>query len=249
MKVLREKPDFVKLKKEGYMAVDMHLHSGHSPDCSTKIYDLVKKANKKGFGLAITDHNVISGVLEASQKDVFLIPAIEVTCEEGVHVLLYFESIDDLKKFFDKHLQKKILSKDLLKLVKKYDCMASAAHPYSAGCGLYSMRGHPESDFVEVLNGSIREGINKKAKSLNKLATAGTDSHFIDYVGDVVVCAKAKTVKGFLDAVRKGDVLIVGKEISFFKWISINIRKELSIWSRENKKVLIKRRLKQIGLR
>lgn len=257
MKILRQRPDFSNLKRQGYVAVDMHLHSEYSVDCSTKVKDIVRKAKKNGFGIAITDHDEIGGALEASKTDVFLIPGIEVTCEEGVHMLVYFYELKDLKNFYSKHIRPNSLNelrtsikhRKLLKIASKYKCVVSAPHGFSYGCGLYAMKKHAEVEFVEALNASIRPSLNEKAQALKKKFTAGTDAHFIDYIGRSVVCAKAKNTKEFLDKLRKGDVLLVGKEINIVKWILVNARKEASLWFRMKPKELIRNRMKQTGLK
>jgi predicted metal-dependent phosphoesterase TrpH len=63
-KIIFEKPDIEQINRHGLNAVDMHYHTNHS-DHPTRVKDAFKRAKQKGFGLAITDHNQISGVIEA----------------------------------------------------------------------------------------------------------------------------------------------------------------------------------------
>jgi DNA polymerase III alpha subunit (gram-positive type) len=49
--------------------VDLHMHTDHSYDCATPVEVLLTEARAKGLGaIAVTEHNEISGALEASAK-------------------------------------------------------------------------------------------------------------------------------------------------------------------------------------
>src|SRR5437764_3507627 len=49
--------------------VDLHMHTDHSYDCATPVEVLIAVARARGLGaIAITDHNEISGALEARAK-------------------------------------------------------------------------------------------------------------------------------------------------------------------------------------
>ena len=49
--------------------VDLHMHTDHSSDCATPVEVLLATAREQGLGaIAITDHNEISGALEAAAK-------------------------------------------------------------------------------------------------------------------------------------------------------------------------------------
>ena len=49
--------------------VDLHMHTDHSPDCATPVEVLLATAREQGLGaIAITDHNEISGALEAPRQ-------------------------------------------------------------------------------------------------------------------------------------------------------------------------------------
>jgi len=59
-KALRERP---------LIDVDLHMHTDHSYDCATPVEVLLAEARNRGLGaIAVTDHNEISGALEASRK-------------------------------------------------------------------------------------------------------------------------------------------------------------------------------------
>src|SRR6185312_937727 len=49
--------------------VDLHMHTDHSHDCATPVEVLLATARAQGLGaIAVTDHNEISGALEAAAK-------------------------------------------------------------------------------------------------------------------------------------------------------------------------------------
>ena len=48
--------------------VDLHMHTDHSHDCATPVERLLETARDRGLGaIAVTDHNEISGALEARE--------------------------------------------------------------------------------------------------------------------------------------------------------------------------------------
>jgi predicted metal-dependent phosphoesterase TrpH len=221
------------------MNVDMHFHTVHS-DGAAKVSDVLAKIRKKGIGVAITDHNEISGVIEAYKlkKDAdFIIPGIEVKSVEGIDILFYFSEIEELKKFFNKEIlpnlkrfflkTKTTLSVDkLLSLSKRYGCLCSVAHPFG-----YNMRAgkndiyekHRESletfECYEVLNGGTGRKNNERALSVlgERCFTAGSDGHSIFTLGNVITCADAKDANGFLKAIRSRKNHVVGHEVRLGK--------------------------------
>jgi len=85
---------------------DLHVHSVLSA-CASRDNDLINVVNMARVCgievLAITDHNSganVKSALEIARRNgVLLIPGIEVTTAEDVHVLCYFRDIKELKAF------------------------------------------------------------------------------------------------------------------------------------------------------
>src|SRR6202020_1081892 len=75
--------------------VDLHMHTDHSYDCATPVEVLLAEARARGLGaIAVTDHNEISGALEARAKanGVKVIVGEEVkTKEQGEVIGLFIE--------------------------------------------------------------------------------------------------------------------------------------------------------------
>src|SRR5918996_1133925 len=58
-----------RLASREHIHVDLHMHTDHSHDCATPVDVLLESAKTAGLGaIAITDHNEISGALEAADR-------------------------------------------------------------------------------------------------------------------------------------------------------------------------------------
>ncbi|WP_255332417.1 PHP domain-containing protein [Methanocalculus taiwanensis] len=228
-------PDIAALQADGYYPVDMHLHTSHS-DGKTKIPDLIRYAEREKIGVAITDHNTISGSLDAlAQKPKhLLIPGIELETKEGPHLLFYFYTSADMEDFFNEFTRERNRRRpglpenlpvlECLLLAKDYDCLRIAAHPY----GYYGInRGILKCiekemlpgvldhiDGIEVICGGMMYGLNKKAivyaETHNIAYTGGSDAHILSDVGNVVSAVAAETVEEFLDGIIRRENLVIG---------------------------------------
>jgi predicted metal-dependent phosphoesterase TrpH len=239
-KVRFEVPNLTQLRKEGLTAVDMHYHTDHS-DSRVRVHQVLAKARRAGFGLAITDHNVISGSLHAFQErgDLMIVPGMEVSAFDGPHILTYFYSPGDLEDFFRKHilpnrqgspwLAIKLGTQEIIDRAESYNCVTIAAHPYgyllfNKGLQKCIDGGYlpPEKmkrfDGLEVICGGMTHSLNLKAMKLaeerNMSFTGGTDGHLLYDSGGVVTCALEDTLEGFLDAVASRRNLVIGREKS-----------------------------------
>ncbi|MBU0461920.1 MAG: PHP domain-containing protein [Nanoarchaeota archaeon] len=240
---------------------DMHFHTRYSMDGLSRIPNVIKKAAKRGIGVAITDHNQIRGSIacQHNRRNVPIIPGIEVTCKEGTHVLLYFYTHDELREFYTKNLlptMKKnpfrapITVSELLELSKDYNCVNSMAHPFAPG--ILNIK-HVQItrplikniNNVEVLNGYNTHSRNIKAMmwadALNKFPTGGSDGHTTSELGKTLTFIKGATPEEVLNAIRKGRTKVLGKEENLLKKLILAVDKEgLFIKrSRRNKQTLL----------
>ena len=230
------KPNHSLLRKQGFTSVDMHLHSNYS-DGSANVTSLLKKAKKMGIGLAITDHNEVAGVLKAWNNiyDVLIIPGMEFTCAEGFHVLTYFHNARDLEEFYVTHIKKnksehpymvtKLSFNDLVDYAGKYNCVLSAAHPFSPtrmGLATNIKREYIEDNAIrkinafEVISGSHSRNMNynaiKWAWQLNKPVTGGSDAHTLLDIGKTVTYSNGSTVESFLKNITSKNNFVIGRE-------------------------------------
>ena len=80
-----------------WITIDLHLHTDWSHDCSIPAEDLLDHAEEIGLGgIAVTDHNVFGGALEAVElardRDLVVIPGEEVkTDNQGEVIGLFLE--------------------------------------------------------------------------------------------------------------------------------------------------------------
>ncbi|MCK4714780.1 MAG: PHP domain-containing protein, partial [Candidatus Aenigmarchaeota archaeon] len=75
------------------LKADLHVHTDHSKDSRTSPRDVVARALELGFdAIAVTDHNTVSGSLEAEKaalgSPLIVIPGQEVLCQEGEVIVL-----------------------------------------------------------------------------------------------------------------------------------------------------------------
>ncbi|MBI2661911.1 PHP domain-containing protein [Candidatus Woesearchaeota archaeon] len=226
-------PIFKLLKKEGYQAVDMHYHSCFSVDGLSKIPPILKKCETEGIGTSFTDHNHIGGTIQAcklAKNKVFVIPGIELTCHNGVHILLHFSKLNEYLHFYNKEMKQKLVKNpwfldinhnEVVDTASNYNCLITAPHPF--GPGAIGIQKFPlnystlkKIHAVEVINGCCEGQMNSKAlawaKSLHKGFTGGSDGHCLAEHGTAFTICHAETVEEFLEQIRKNKSLVIGKE-------------------------------------
>jgi len=234
-KIIFQKPKHKELRKE-YNLFDMHVHSKYS-DGIRKIKKILKKADKLGIGIAITDHNKIKGAVRAYKNrfNVKVIPGIEIMTTKYEELLFYFHKLSDLEEFYSgiikKNQTRKRLSKlnvplnELIEYGKRFNAVVSIPHPYWPIPANYKRilkndkSTFKKVDAIEVLNSQKRRKNNLKAielcKSLNKSITGGSDTHILSELGRCVTCAKDDV----LEDIIKNRVRVIGKEIRMIRKI------------------------------
>lgn len=208
------------IEEGGLSLSDLHVHTNRSDGLTTP-EEVVQAARDTGIRVAIADHNVADGAFaawDAAGREGFerVVPAIEVTTFERVHLLVYFRSPDDLEGFYDEVLRPfrrkhahpttpfDISVGELLREAARWDGMTSAAHPFSVvRNGVMSVRKQHTSiredlaylSAIEVFNGAESAGNNRRAmrlaKTLNKAVTAGSDAHISQEIGSVLIATPA----------------------------------------------------------
>ena len=247
-KIFFEKPDLASLR-ENYAVFDMHFHTRYTDGRDT-VAMIASRARALGIGVAITDHNDIRGALEMDKiKDIPVIPGIEITSKEGSHILVYFYSVQQLKKFYTKYVKPflgrdimsstKLSMEEILHSAKLFSSVTIFPHPYCVAytgvCNLNFDDHRLErlldgADGVEVINSENIHRWNLRCArlgiSLNKAMTGGSDGHSLYHMGKVVTCASCeKSGPAMLDAVKKGTTFVIGKEINFFRRVAASSSK------------------------
>jgi predicted metal-dependent phosphoesterase TrpH len=228
-------PDIDGLRRDGFRAADMHVHSRHS-DAAPTPRQILRFAEHRGVGVAITDHNEIGAVREMRNRrsDVLVVPGIELDCAEGPHILLYFYAANDLVDFYDRHIRERRRgaqymtaypsAREILSAAEGYACLKIAAHPF----GYFGLdRGVLKCDAknllpgvidrldgIEAICGGMTRRVNEKAAAYaarcNVPVTGGSDAHILQNVGSVVTGVRADSVGEFLDGIRGGDSIVIG---------------------------------------
>ncbi|MBW1641814.1 MAG: PHP domain-containing protein [Deltaproteobacteria bacterium] len=239
-RILFQKPDLSELTKQ-YTVVDLHFHSKYS-DGINSVAEIAEKVRHQNIGIAITDHNEIKGAVEIDQyDDILSVPGIEVTSKEGTHILIYFYDIESLKQFYKNsirpHMGSDIMSSTKLEMeeiitrARMYKSVIISPHPYCAAyTGIYNYH-FPKDRFnkilelidgVEVINSENFSKWNLKGAllgfNLDKAIIGGSDGHRLSQIGRAVTYAKCKKGRrSFLNAVKKKNTKVMGKEIDIFR--------------------------------
>ena len=93
----RPRADVDPLSDRDWITIDLHMHTDWSHDCSIPAEELVDHAEAIGLGgIAVTDHNVFGGALEAVEiarsRDLIVVPGEEVkTDDQGEVIGLFLE--------------------------------------------------------------------------------------------------------------------------------------------------------------
>ncbi|WP_288304635.1 PHP-associated domain-containing protein [uncultured Fusobacterium sp.] len=185
-------------KYAGDFYYDLHLHTTAS-DSFIKPEFLKSFTDNKRYLLAVTDHNEIRGAIKVRELGVNNVPGIELGCEDGFEILVYFKTMELLEEFYKKEVEGykniKRMAKthrdihEYLELLKDYQCHISIPHI----CGLvqknfinnksyiYDVIKKVES--IETHNHALSEERNKIAAEIrekyNKTATFGSDAHIL----------------------------------------------------------------------
>jgi len=240
-----EKPNISELIQQ-YTVMDLHFHTRYSDGMNT-VRQVAKRVRQLGIGIAITDHNEINGAVEIDQyEDILSIPGIEITSREGSHILVYFYGVESLTHFFHEYVQPNMgsglmssISLPMEKIIEKardFKTVVILPHPY---CAAYTGVCNPQFsmtrqkglfdlvDGIEAINSENLKKWNLRCAvlgfNLNKTVVGGSDGHALYQIGKVVSYADCKrTREAFLDAVRKKQNKVIGKEIDIFRKVTSN---------------------------
>jgi hypothetical protein len=191
--------------------VDLHMHTDHSYDCATPVEVLLAEAQARGLGaIAVTDHNEISGALEARDKadGIQVIVAEEVkTADQGEVIGLFIEE----------KIERGMTLQETIVEIKRQGGLVYVPHPFDR---LHSVPGYEhlldvldDIDAIEVFNPRIAisefndEAVRFAAK-YRIPAGAGSDAHVPQGLGSVRI--RMHDFEGpeeFLESLRDADIL------------------------------------------
>jgi hypothetical protein len=200
-----------RLERRDFIHVDLHMHTDHSPDCATPVDTLLTTAKRVGLGaIAITDHNEISGALEARERadGIKVIVAEEVkTADQGEVIGLFIEE----KSPRGMTLQETIAE------IRRQGGLVYVPHPFDR---MHSVPDYEhllevveEIDAMEVFNprvafSAFNEEAARFAAKYRIVAGAGSDSHVPQGLGSVKI--RMRDFDGpdeFLASLRDADIV------------------------------------------
>ncbi len=193
--------------------VDLHMHTDHSGDCATPVEVLLATAREQGLGaIAVTDHNEISGALEAQAQ----------AAEAGVKVIVAEEVKTDgqgevIGLFIKEKIPRGLSLAETVAEIKRQGGLVYVPHPFDR---MHSVPDYEhllpilsEIDAIEVFNprvaiSSFNEEAARFAAKYRIIAGAGSDSHVAQGLGSVRI--RMHDFDGpaeFLQSLRDADIL------------------------------------------
>jgi predicted metal-dependent phosphoesterase TrpH len=202
-----------RISQRPLIEVDLHMHTDHSGDCATPVDVLIQTARDRGLGaIAITDHNEVSGALEARKLaeelgDIKVIVAEEVkTAEQGEVIGLFLEE----------KIPKGLTMAETIAEIRRQGGLVYVPHPFDR---FHSVPDYEhlldiveEIDLLEVFNPrvaltSFNEEAVRFATKYRIVPAAGSDSHVAQGLGSVR--QRIHDFDGpaeFLEAMRDADI-------------------------------------------
>jgi predicted metal-dependent phosphoesterase TrpH/glycosyltransferase involved in cell wall biosynthesis len=212
-----------------WILADLHLHTSWSADCSVEVEDVLDHAEEAGLGaIAVTDHNVFGGALEAVElargRDLIVIPGEEVKTDGQGEVIGLFlkEEIPRGMSFADTIAAIKAQG-GLVYLPHPFDRMHSIPKPSTLHRHLADI------DVFEVYNARLLfEAYNEEAlrfaRKYNLTMGAGSDAHVPQ--GLATGGLRMRSFEGpeeFLLSLRTAEILRRPKSLAYLqslKWVA-----------------------------
>jgi predicted metal-dependent phosphoesterase TrpH/glycosyltransferase involved in cell wall biosynthesis len=217
-----------RISRRRHIHVDLHMHTDHSPDCATPVRTLLETARERGLGaIAITDHNEVSGALEAreiaDEVGIKVIVAEEVkTAEQGEVIGLFLEE----------KIRRGMTMAETIAAIRGQGGLVYVPHPFDR---MHSVPDYEhlldiveEIDILEVFNprvtlAAFNEEAERFAAKYRIVPGAGSDSHVAQGLGSVMI--RVHDFDGpaeFLEAMRAADIVRKHRNLVYvqaLKWI------------------------------
>ncbi|MCW3024641.1 MAG: hypothetical protein JWM29_73 [Solirubrobacterales bacterium] len=206
-----------RLTERSEIDVDLHMHTDHSPDCATPVEVLLATAREQGLGaIAVTDHNEISGALEAraqaARSDAH--PPVKVVVGEEVKTAGQGEVIG---LFIEEKIPRGLSLEETVAEIKRQGGLVYVPHPFDRMHAVpdyeHLLRILDDVDAIEVFNprvaiGAFNEEASRFAAKYRIPAGAGSDSHVAQGLGSVRI--RMRDFDGpqeFMQSLRDADIL------------------------------------------
>ncbi len=207
------KPELrARLAKRRLIDVDLHMHTDHSSDCATPVDVLLATAVDVGLGaIAVTDHNEVSGALDArekaSQYGIKVIVGEEVmTADQGEVIGLFIEE----------KIPRGMTLAETIAEIRRQGGLVYVPHPFDR---MHSVPDYEhmlavvgQIDAIEVFNPRIaipafNEEAVRFAAKYRIVGGAGTDGHVAQALGAVRITMRDfDGPEEFLESLRDANI-------------------------------------------
>ncbi|MBA2332098.1 MAG: PHP domain-containing protein, partial [Actinobacteria bacterium] len=212
-----------------WIVADLHMHTSWSHDCSMGVEELLDHAETEGLGaIAITDHNVFGGALEAvaaaGARELIVIPGEEVKTDGQGEVI---------GLFLEEEIPRGLSFGDTIAAIREQGGLVYLPHPFDrmhAIADPTTLHRHlGEIDVFEVYNARLLfETYNDEAvrfaRKYNLIAGAGSDAHVLQGVGTGALRMRAfDGPEELLLSLRGAEVLRRPKSLAYLqslKWVA-----------------------------
>jgi hypothetical protein len=217
------------LQDREWILCDLHTHTSWSYDCGVSASELLAHAEEQGLGaIAVTDHNVFGGALEAVElargRRLTVIPGEEVKTDGQGEVIGLFlsEEIPRGRSFAD-----------TIAAIRAQGGLVYLPHPFDRRHAIpdpATLHRHlADIDVFEVYNARLLfEAYNddalRFARKYNLTMGAGSDAHVLPGLGTGVVRMRAfRSPEEFLISLRTAQVLRRPRSLAYLqslKWMA-----------------------------
>jgi predicted metal-dependent phosphoesterase TrpH len=217
------------LADRDWITIDLHLHTDWSHDCSIPAEDLLDHAEAVGLGgIAVTDHNVFGGALEAVElargRDLIVIPGEEVKTDHQGEVI---------GLFLEEEIPRGLSFAGTVSAIREQGGLVYLPHPFDRLHAIpdpATLHRHlAEIDVFEVYNARLlRDAFNDEAlrfaRKYRLLQGAGSDAHVLQGVGTGAVrMRRFEGPEEFLLSLSSAEILRRPKSLAYLqslKWVA-----------------------------
>ena len=212
-----------------WIVADLHMHTSWSHDCSIDAAELVDHAEAEGLGaIAVTDHNVFGGALEAADyarnRKLIVIRGEEVKTDDQGEVI---------GLFLDREIPRGMSFTDTVAAIREQGGLVYVPHPFDRLHAIpnpKTLHRHlADIDVLEVYNARLLfEAYNDEAlrfaRKYNLTMGAGSDAHVLQGVGTGAVQMRAfRDPEEFMISLRSAEILRRPKSLAYLqslKWVA-----------------------------
>jgi predicted metal-dependent phosphoesterase TrpH len=212
-----------------WILTDLHMHTSWSFDCTIDPAELVDYAETQGLGaIAVTDHNVFGGALEAADlaqdRDLIVIPGEEVKTDNQGEVI---------GLFLEREIASGMSFGDTIAAIREQGGLVYLPHPFDRMHSIpepATLHRHlADIDVFEVYNARLlfdaqNDEALRFARKYDLTAGAGSDAHVLQGVGTGALRMRAfESPEEFLISLRSAEVVRRPKSLAYLqslKWMA-----------------------------